>query len=153
VERGQTRENPRVTAVSSVGFYPLGQNERWTEKQTALINKLATEVESSSGSDVECKEVAEALRRSIHRIGLRQGVLRIFAGLGLEHLRKEWDRVYAARSGLFHGTLTLTEEEILQLAIDAITLCGRIILAAAERDGVKLASIRSVHLPPHEKAT
>jgi hypothetical protein len=106
----------------------LGQNEKWTEKQTLLINQLATQAESRSHGDIEYNEVAEALRRSLYRLGLRQGVMRILASLDLQHLRKEWDRIYTARSGLFHGTCKMTEPEIGQLAIDAVTVsvhaCG-----------------------------
>lgn len=73
--------------------------------------------------------------------------MRILASLELQHLRKEWDRIYAARSGLFHGTLAMTEADIGQLAIDAVTLCGRVILTIAERNGVTLASITALHFP------
>jgi hypothetical protein len=134
-------------ALSLSAVESLGQNEMWTEKQIALIRELATIADGSSNSDAESKEVADALRRGLHRIGLRQGVMRIFADLGLQHLRGEWDRVYRARSGLFHGTLTITDAEIGQLAIDAITLCSRVILTIAERNGVKLPSITSVNFP------
>jgi len=134
-------------ALSLSAVESLGQNERWTEKQTALISKLATLVDNDSDNDAELKEVANALRRGLHRIGLRQGVMRIFASFGLQHLRGEWDRVYAARSGLFHGTLTMTDAEIAQLAFDAITLCARVILTIAECNGVKLPSITSLHFP------
>jgi hypothetical protein len=134
-------------ALSLSAVESLGQNEKWTEKQTLLISQLARRVESRSDGDIEYHEVAEALRRSLYRLGLRQGVMRILASLDLQHLRKEWDRVYTARSGLFHGTVKMTEPEIGQLAIDAVTLCGQIILAVAERKGVKLPSITSVHFP------
>ena len=83
----------------------------------------------------------------LHRFGLRQGVTRVLARLGLQHLRKEWDRVYGIRSGLFHGTAQLAEHEIAELANSAITLCGRIILTLAEGDGVTLPSVSDVHFP------
>jgi hypothetical protein len=133
-------------ALSLSAVEALGQ-KKWTEKQAALISELATQVDCNPDNDVEYKEVSDALRRSIQRVGLRQGVMRILDSLGLQHLRRKWDRVYAARSGLFHGTLTMTEAEIGLLAIDTITLCGRVIMAVAERDGVKLPSITSVHFP------
>ena len=126
----------------------LGQGETWTERQIALLNDLATQVQGGTDSDdAEQLEVGEALRRGVHRIGLRQGVMRVLQRLGLDRLRKEWDRIYAARSGIFHGTLTLTESEIAQLALDAMTLCARIILTAAEQRGMSLPSITSVHFP------
>ena len=135
-----------VLAISAVEA--LGQNEAWTETQTALLAQLAAQVEAdTSGQDAERMEVADALRRGLHRFGLRQGVVRVSARLGLQHLRKEWDRVYGLRSGLFHGTAQLAENEIATLANDAITLCGRIILTLAEHDGVTLPSISDVHFP------
>jgi hypothetical protein len=127
----------------------LGQEEIWTKAQSELIEKLAAEVEEEKGSvdRFERSEVADALRRSLHRIGLRQGVLRVLSRLGLNNLRKDWDRLYGLRSGVFHGTVTLTEQEVSQLAMDSVSLCGRIILTIVERDGIKLPFIASVHFP------
>ena len=105
-----------VLAVSAVEA--LGQDETWTNAQATLIDELATQVEIGAGArDAERLEVAEALRRSLHRIGLRQGVMRVLARLGLQHLRKEWDRIYGMRSGLFHGTVKLTIAETAQLVL------------------------------------
>jgi hypothetical protein len=135
-----------VLAISAVEA--LGQNEVWTDAQTALLHQIAAQIEAdTSGRDVERMEAADALRRGLHRFGLRQGVMRVLARLGLQHLRNEWDRVYGLRSGLFHGTAQLAEHEIAKLANDAITLCGKIILALAEHDGVTLPSISDVHFP------
>jgi len=126
----------------------LGQNETWTPAQKSLLNELATRAESSTdASEPECQEVADALRRGIQRLGLRQGVMRVLDSLGLRHLRKEWDRIYRYRSGIFHGTLKLRNDEIGQLAVDAETLCGRIVLAYAQSKGVRLASIATSHFP------
>jgi hypothetical protein len=133
-----------VLAFSAVEA--LGQDETWTKAQSELIEKLAAEVEGeTSGDRFERSEVADALRRSLHRIGLRQGVMRVLSRLDLNHLRKEWDRLYGLRSGVFHGTVALTEQEIDQLATDSVSLCGRIILAIVERDGIKLPTVASVH--------
>jgi len=135
-------------ALALSAIEALGQDETWTDAQAALIDELATQVETQATSqDAERLEVAKALRRSLYRVGLRQGVMRVLARLGLQRFRKEWDRIYGLRSGLFHGTVRLSESEIAQLAIDAMTLCGRIILALAARNGAKLPSISSVHFP------
>jgi hypothetical protein len=120
----------------------LGQNENWTEAQAELIDELATQVETSaSEQDAERLEVAKALRRSFQRIGLRQGVLRVLDRLNLRQLQKEWDRIYGLRSGLFHGTVRLSEPEIAELAVASISLCGRVILALAATERVRLPSI------------
>ena len=135
-----------VPAISAVEA--LGQDHEWTDAQTALLAQPAAQVEAgTSGQDDERMEIADALRRGLHRFGLRQGVTRVLARLGLQHLRKEWDRVYGIRSGLFHGTAQLAEHEIAELANSAITLCGRIILTLAEGDGVTLPSVSDVHFP------
>ena len=99
-------------------------------------------------SEAERQEVADALRRGIQRLGLRQGVMRILDSLGLRHLRKEWDRIYDHRSGIFHGRVKLGNDEITQLALDAATLCGRIVLTYAQSKGVQLARIADTHFPP-----
>ena len=121
----------------------LGQDETWTETQSALIMNLASKIEEEPSP--ERAEVADALRRGLHRIGLRQGVMRVLSRLDLNSLRKEWDRLYGLRSGLFHGTVALTEQEISQLAVDVITMCGQIVLTLVEHDGTKLPSVAAIH--------
>lgn len=85
-------------------------------------------------------EVAEALQRT-YRVSLRQGVKRVLYRNNLSHLQEEWDRLYDLRSRLFHGSKQLTEEDIRNLANDAMNLCSKIILAIIKRNGVKLPSI------------
>jgi hypothetical protein len=123
----------------------VGQDEDWTTAQRALIEELAIGVEAVAEADPERLEVANALRRSLHRIGLRQGVLRVLARLGQAQFKKEWDRLYGLRSGLFHGTAPLTEPETNQLAQDAITLCGKILISLLESENVKIPSIAQTH--------
>lgn len=126
----------------------LGQTEKWTDEQHALIEELVAHVEGAVRYvQQEREEVATALRRNLHKIGLRQGVMRILSKLGLAHLKKEWDRIYNARSGLFHGTYRPDEQEISQLANDAITLCGTIVLTLAKYEGLKLPEIATTHFP------
>jgi hypothetical protein len=126
----------------------LGQDEEWSVNQAALIEALSAQAEASAeGQDPECLEVAQAMRRELHRVGLRQGVLRVLAKLGLGHLNKDWDRIYGLRSGLFHGTRRLPESEIRELATETLSLCGRIVLALAETEGARLPAISFVHFP------
>jgi hypothetical protein len=120
---------------------------RMRKSQKTLLAQLAAQAETStSAPDAERTEVAAALRR-LHRVGLLQGVMRVLDTLGLHHLRKDWRRLYNARSNLFHGTVQLAEHEIAELATSAMTLCGRIILTLAERDGVTLPSVTDMHFP------
>ena len=132
-----------VLAISVIEA--LGQDESWTDNQKVILAKLASEVDSQAGA--EEKEVADALRRSLHRIGLRQGVLRVLARLGLQHLKKDWDKLYSMRSGVFHGTQRLTEPEMNEVAQSAITLCGQIVIALLRQGGIAIPSVASKHYP------
>lgn len=134
----------RVVLAISV-IEALGQEENWTESQRAILSSLAIEVESTGGT--EEKEIAEALRRSLHRIGLRQGVLRVLARLGLEHRKKQWDKIYGLRSSVFHGTQQIAEHEMHELAQSSITLCGQILIALLIQGGVAIPSVARKHFP------
>ena len=138
-----------VLAFSAVE--ELGQEETWTPKQRKLLKELEESVRATS-DDEEHAEVADAIKRSMHRIGIRQGVMRVLDRLGLNSLQKEWDKLYALRSGLFHGTALLPKEQIDQLALDAVTLCGRIILTQLDKDGVPAPPIAKTHYWPQETA-
>lgn len=132
-----------VLAFSAVEA--LGQDETWTKAQTKLIQKLAAEIKAGAGDhDTEALEVADALLR-LHRIGLRQGVKRVLSHLNLSDLQREWDRIYGLRSGVFHGTVKLTDSEIHQLANDTVNLSGRIVLSLIERDGIDPPTVARLH--------
>src|SRR5262245_7669671 len=123
-----------VLALSAVE--ELGQSETWTSAQTTLLEDLAEQAQvSKQGTSAERQEVADALRRGTHRVSLRQGVLRVLNELELTHLQKEWDRIYGRRSGIFHGTERLSDEEIAELANHTVKLRGRVVLAVAKREG------------------
>lgn len=134
-----------VLALSAVE--ELGQGESWSEGQKALLEELADQVTRDADNDAERREVADALRRSLHRIGLRQGVMRVLARLELDHLRKEWDSIYKRRSGIFHGTARLTENEISELAQASIDLCTKIVLAVAKVEGLQVPTATGTYFP------
>lgn len=126
----------------------LGQDETWTNVQVTLLESLSSQAQVwEHCSKAERNEVAEALRRGMHRISLRQGVLRVLRRLDLIHLRQEWDRIYGLRSGIFHGTERLSEPEMAQVAEDAFLLCGRIVLTIARMEGVTPPTICAIHFP------
>lgn len=133
-----------VLAFSAVE--ELGQDEDWTDEQRNLLEELEQQVRSKA-LDAEHAEVADALHRSLHRVGLRQGVMRVLSRLHLTQLRKDWDRLYGLRSGLFHGAAKFTTNELNELALEAVTLCGKVLLAQLRRDGVEPPSISSTHFP------
>ncbi|HEU0223665.1 MAG TPA: hypothetical protein VFR34_15840, partial [Paracoccaceae bacterium] len=133
-----------VLALSAVE--ELGQKEEWSEAQLALIKQLAVAAEGSKeGTGEERAEVARAIQTGVFRLSLRQSVIRLLARLGQNHLRKEWDRLYGIRSGLFHGTARLSDTEISQAAFDTVSLCGQIILGQIGKEGARLPSIAATH--------
>lgn len=134
-----------VLALSAVEA--LAEGEKWTQSQADFIKILANDVEEGSGGDSEKLEIADAIRKSLFRLSIRQGVKRFLARIDRQDLLKDWDRLYGARSGIFHGTLVLPEPEIHQLANETVTLCGKIMLALAHTNGVAIPSIASNHYP------
>jgi hypothetical protein len=118
-----------VFAFSAVEM--LGQSETWTAKQKYLLAELAETAEHSlTGSQREREEVAEAIRKTVHRLTLRQGVFRLLDSLDLMHLRPIWDAIYAERSTLIHGLAPKPCADYSDLAHRALSLCGRILLSA-----------------------
>jgi hypothetical protein len=132
----------------------LGQNQKWSEAQIVLIRKLAGAARASAEVTADQgAEVAKAIETGVFRLSLRQGVMRLLSNLDLEHLRKEWDRLYSIRSGIFHGTARLSDAELNQAALDTITLCGRIILAIVAKEGATVPSIAAKHFNPTASTT
>ncbi len=138
-----------VLALSAVE--EIGQKEKWTEAQKGLIKQLANAAEASlEVSEGERAEVVNAIRTGLHRLSLRQGVMRLLSEVGLEHMQKEWKRLYDIRSGIFHGRAHLSNSEIDQAAGDTIRLCGRIIIAIIAKDGGRVPSIAATHFKSEE---
>lgn len=118
-----------VFSISAVEM--LGQTEHWTEAQKNLLCWLAKVAESSEeGSEQERQEISDAITKSLHRLTLRQGVMRVLSRLNLIHLKKEWDKLYAERSVLVHGLAPKPGIDYSDLANRAVTLCGYILLKA-----------------------
>ena len=84
----------------------------------------------SSVSAVDREEVADAIRKSLHRLTLRQGVFRLLDRLALAHLKRRWDDLYAERSTLVHGLAPKPGGDYGDLAFRTISLCGQILLTA-----------------------
>jgi hypothetical protein len=118
----------------------LGQNEKWSDAQLALIEQFAVAAEASTLPDGERTEVATSIRTGLFKLSLRQGVMRLLAHFDIYHLKSEWDRLYRLRSGMFHGTARLESLDLHQAAIDTITLCGQIVFAIIAKGGGKVPS-------------
>ncbi len=123
----------------------LGQDQEWSDAQSALIEQLAINAESSTLGEEQRAEVARAIRTGLFKVSLRQGVIRLLASLELSELKKEWDRLYGLRSGIFHGTARLASAELNQAASDAITLCGQIVFAIIAKGGGNIPSTVATH--------
>jgi hypothetical protein len=122
-----------VFAFSAVEM--LGQQEVWSKDQKGLINQLATDAEKSAiGTADERREVSEAIKRSLHKLGLRQGFMRLLHSLDLAHLKKDWDNCYNQRSTLVHGLAPQPGVDYTQFALETVTLCGRILLKVIAKD-------------------
>ncbi|HEX5459622.1 MAG TPA: hypothetical protein VFX20_06590 [Steroidobacteraceae bacterium] len=122
-----------VFAVSAVEM--LGQDETWSQAQAQLLSQLADTAENSNTCTAQERgEVVTAIRRGIHKLSLRQGVLRLLTSLELSHLKKDWDRLYSERSTLVHGLAPKPGVDYGDLAFRAMSLCGRILLTAVARE-------------------
>lgn len=122
-----------VFAVSAVEM--LGQDETWSVSQKLILTDLATRAcESQIGSFEERAEVALALTKSLHRLSLRQGVLRLLDQLQLGHLKAEWDALYGERSTLVHGLAPRPGTNYDDLANRTLGLCGHILMKAIARE-------------------
>jgi hypothetical protein len=115
-----------VLALSAVEM--MGQDEKWSRAQQTLLKQLATAARKNEITTTsEGNEVAQAVERGMHRIGLRQGVFRILNRLGMPELKDEWDNVYGYRSKIVHGLDSGDRHQLSEYAQRAVTLCGQVI--------------------------
>jgi hypothetical protein len=113
----------------------LGQDLTWSDGQRDLLAHLArSAAQSGFATPAERLEVADAVRKSLHRLTLRQGVMRLLASIGLEHLKGPWDALYGERSTLVHGLAPRPGADYSDLAHRAVTLCGHILLKAIAKE-------------------
>ena len=99
----------------------------------------------STGRDAARQEVADAIRKSLHRLTLRQGVFRLLDRLGLVHLKKPWDDLYAERSTLVHGLAPQPGADYSTLAHRTVSLCGQVLLKAVAAE-IPMADRHSTRL-------
>ena len=64
-------------------------------------------------------EIVQALRHGLHKVSLRQGVMRVLNRIGLEHLIEDWDALYQTCSELFHGVRHISDVQMGQFAHEA----------------------------------
>ena len=113
----------------------MGQMEDWSVEQKRLLAQLGEQAkESDFGTVAERAEVADALKRGMHKLSLRQGVLRLLKSLGLEHLKGPWDALYIQRSTLVHGLAPKPGAVYHELAAKTVSLCGQILLNVVAKE-------------------
>lgn len=128
-----------VLAISTVEM--LGQDREWTDEQKALLNHFVDIAEQSKLPVRQREEIVDAIKRSMFRVGLRQGVLALLSSVGLEHLKKEWDEVYKERSKLVHKIAPVPGVDYSPLATRTVNLCGKILLRLVSQDVPKAEQV------------
>ena len=122
-----------VFAFSAVEM--LGQDEKWSENQEKLIKIIADLVFTQNvGSEEEKIEVADAIKKGLHRLSLRQGVFRLFEILGLSDLKKRWDLLYKERSTLVHGVAPRPGVDYSDFSHRSLSLCGHVLLTVVAQE-------------------
>lgn len=132
-----------VLAISTVE--QLGQDQQLSSGQKELLSKLASMALASDDVSLdEAHEIADAVSK-IHKLGLRQGVMRLLSATDLRHLKNEWDAIYGERSKLVHGLAPVPGVDYAPLADRTVNLCVRVLhrlmqveIGAAEIDQVSL---------------
>lgn len=141
--------NPDPLARSVLSFSAvegLGQDETWSERQKCILERMASDLKAEAADDdQEIQEIADAVRRGLHKIGLRQGVMRVLDRLDLSRLRGDWNRLYKIRSDIVHGLDPVRGRDLGQLCYDITKLCGKIVLANAKDAGIRVPSVAQRH--------
>ena len=131
----------------------LATDPGWTELQKEMITKTADWLERAYGGEEVTGQVIGAIRR-IRQSSIRQRIRNMHAENDLSLLWGDWDPLYSKRSRLYHGGDGndgeqwgdhLVESELHTLAGEAMTLCGRIVLSLAKREGVAIPSQADKH--------
>lgn len=120
-------------AIAAVEF--LAQGQDWTPSQKEALQRLTDHALADAHlSASEVTEIADAIGRSMQRMGIGQGVRRLLKTLNLDYLKKEWNKLYSERSTLFHGLQYMPRSTHQNRIYSAVSLCGRIVLTAVERE-------------------
>ena len=140
-----------VLAVSTIEG--LATDPSWTDAQKSMIEGAAAWLEQTDRDGEETRQVVEAIRRTRHT-SIRQKIRKLLGSNDLlEDLWEDWDALYNKRSRLFHGGRRdgsehrgdhLSESELHALGQEALTLCGRIVLSMAKREGIPVPSRAAV---------
>ena len=140
-----------VLAVSTIEG--LAKDPPWSDEQRQLIENAAAGLERAHGDREEAQQVVEAVRQ-VWNGSIRQRIRKLLKANDLSSVWKDWDRLYERRSGFFHGRSEagsehlgshLEQSSLQALGQEAITLCARIVLSMAQREGVAVPGRVKVH--------
>lgn len=132
-----------VLAISSIEALAV-RGEGWTASQRKMIKRATDWVFGEFGDSGAAREVADAIHR-MHQYSLRQQTKRLLTENDLLTFWSDWEDVYGRRSSLFHGGANHEERDVVELASEAIQVCGRIVLSIAQRQGAVLPTPAQVH--------
>ena len=120
-------------AIAAVEFLARGQD--WMPSQKEALQRLVNHAQADAHlSKSDADEIVDAIARSMQRMGVGQGVRRLLSNLNLDYLKKEWSKLYSERSTLFHGLQYMPRSKQQEIIYPAVSLCGRIVLTAVERE-------------------
>ena len=140
-----------VLAVSTIEG--LAKDPPWSDEQRQLIENAGAWLERAHGDREEAQQVVEAVRQ-VWKESIRQRIRKLLKANDLSSVWKDWDRLYERRSGFFHGRSEagsehlgshLEQSSLHALGQEAITLCARIVLSMAQREGVAVPGRAKVH--------
>ena len=140
-----------VLAVSTIEG--LASDPPWTDAQKGMIESAAAWLERTNRDGEEVRQVTKAIR-GIRPESIRQRIRKMLESNELSVLWRDWDALYGKRSRLFHGGRRdggehrgdhLAESELHALGQEALTLCGKIVLSMAKREGMPVPGRAAVH--------
>lgn len=120
-----------ILAIAAVEHLARGDN--WTQSQRETLQSLANAVDTDSNlAPEERLELSEMLRKSVHRMSVRQSQRRLLRELDLENLWRPWDRLYARRSEILHGLTYSSNTDRSAIVQPALAMASRIVLTAVD---------------------
>ena len=150
----QINEDPIAKLVLAVSTIEgLAKDSPWSDEQLQLIEDASVWLERAHGDREEVQQVVEAIRQ-VRKESIRQRIRKLLQANDLSNMRRDWDRLYDRRSGLFHGRSeagsehrgsNLQESSLRALGEEAIKLCARIVLSMAQREGISVPGRAKVH--------
>ena len=138
-------EDPIAKAVLAISTVEgLAVDKSWTGEQEELIEAAASWVQEARGDCDGVSEVVEAIRL-VRNESIRQRIRKLLTANDLSSQWQAWDDLYKKRSNLVHGRSTQGDEAqgdhlertgLHEFGQEAATLCTRIVLSIAGREGV-----------------